>query len=380
MFFYGQVRYMGKKGFEVYYLSSPGELLIKHGQRGQVPVFGVEMPRSITPLKDLMAVAKIYRVLRKLGPQIVHAHTPKGGLLAMIASRLASVPIRIYHIHGLPFVTAVGIRRKVLRLSEKVACRLANMVFCVSSSILQITVAEGLCPKAKTKVLNKGSIDGVDAKGRLNPFRYSLNIRSEIRRKYNVPINAIVLGFVGRAVRDKGLVTLAEAWQALRKEFPALYFFIVGPFEPQDSIPVRVETMLRADSRVRVFGYQEEVPSFYSAMDIFVLPSYREGFGLAAAEASAMCLPVIATQIPGCIDVVNDGVTGTLIPPRDAEALINAIRIYIKSPKLREIHGKAGRKRVLRDFQPEPIWEATYQAYSSLLRKKNLPIPQPVAR
>jgi glycosyltransferase involved in cell wall biosynthesis len=376
MFLSGQVDYLREKGFEIYYLSSPGVALRKHGQLARAGVFGIKMHRSITPLKDLVAIAKIYFLLRKLNPEIVHAHTPKAGLLAMIASSLACVPIRIYHIHGLPLVTAVGIKKRLLRLSEKVACRLADMVFCVSPSILQVAVTEGLCAKAKARVFKKGSIDGVDARGRLNPLKYCSSVRNEIRRKYNIPIDALVIGFVGRAVKDKGLVTLAESWKALRAEFSALYLLIVGPFERQDSPPLEIERLLRTDPRIRLAGYQEEVASFYSAMDIFTLPSYREGFGLAAAEASAMCLPVIATQIPGCIDVVIDGVTGTLVPPRETEALTNAIRIYIKNPRLRKIHGKGGRKHVLCDFQPEPIWEATYQAYTSLLRKKNMPIPE----
>lgn len=369
IFLTGQVKYMKDKGFDVHALSSPGELLDSFARSEQVPVHAVKMLRQIAPLHDLVVIFHLWRRLRILRPQIVHAHTPKGGLLGMIAAWLARVPVRIYHVHGLRFMTTRGYRRFLLRWSEKISCFLAHRVFCVSNSIREVTVAEDFCPAAKVKVLVNGSINGVDAFNQFNPANVGGDARLAVRRKYGIPDEALVVGFVGRIVYDKGVVELAEAWKALSKEFATLHLLVVGPFEPENPVPPDVERLLRADPRVHLTGLVNDIPPFYAAIDVLVLPSYREGFGLVAIEAAAMELPVVATRIPGCVDAVQDRVTGTLVPPHDPEAIAEAIRRYLHDPVLRRQHGKAGRERVLRDFRQEPIWEALYQEYEHLLQK-----------
>ena len=376
-FFTGQIGYMNAQGFEIQAISSPGADLKKCAEREHVAVHAVEMPRRITPLRDLIAIFQLWRTLRRIRPAIVHAHTPKGGLLGTIAAWLARVPVRIYHMHGLPLITATGYKRLLLRWSEQVPCRLAHRVFCVSHSVREVAVAESLCPLLKIRVLLRGSINGVDAAHRFNPANASQSARVDTRSSHGIPADALVVGFVGRIVCDKGLVELAKAWRALRQEFPALHLLVVGPFEPQDPVPPDVEALLRDDPRIHLTGMVDNTPPLYAAMEVLALPSYREGFGLAAIEASAMKVPVVATRIPGCVDAVEDGVTGTLVPPRDATALADAIRTYLNHPELRRQHGQAGRQRVLRDFRPDAIWEALYQEYVRLLREKGLPSPPP---
>ncbi len=376
-FFTGQIGYTKAWGFEIQAISSPGVDLKKFAEREQVAVHAVEMPRRITPLRDLIAIFQLWRTLRRIRPAIVHAHTPKGGLLGTIAAWLARIPVRIYHMHGLPLITATGYKRLLLRWSEQVACRLAHQVFCVSRSVREVALAESLCRPEKIKVLLRGSINGVDAAHRFNPTNTSENARKDTRSTYSIPADALVVGFVGRIVCDKGLVKLAKAWRALHQEFPALHLVVVGPFEPQDPVPPDVEALLRDDPRIHLTGMVDNTPPLYAAMEVLALPSYREGFGLAAIEASAMKVPVVATRIPGCVDAVEDGVTGMLVPPRDAAALADAIRTYLNHPELRRQHGQAGRQRVLRDFRPDAIWEALYQEYVRLLREKGLPSPPP---
>jgi len=375
-FLTGGLRYMKARGFEVCALSSPGKLLNEFSQAEQVPVYAVKMTRRITPLRDLISLFQLWRRVQILRPQIVHTHTPKGGLLGMVAAYLARSPVRIYHIHGLPFITARGYKRIILRWCEKVSCYLAHQVFCVSYSVRDVVIKESLCPDSKVKVLVNGSICGIDATTKFNPVNVGDHIRLAMRRNYGIPNDALVIGFVGRVVRDKGLLELVQAWKTLRQEFPTLYLLVVGSFEPQDPLPPSVEKLLRTDPRVCLAGYVDETPPLYAAMDVLVLPSYREGFGLVALEASAMALPVVATNIPGCKDAVQDGVTGILVPPYDAEALARAIRKYLHSSALRRQHGMAGRKRALRDFSPEAIWEALYQEYLLLLYKKGLQPPE----
>ncbi len=373
-FFTGQIGFMKAKGFEVHALSSPGDYLDRFAETEGISVHAVVMPRRITPLHDLVALFQIWRKLKEIRPQIVHANTPKGGLLGMLAAWIARTPVRIYHIHGLVFMTSKGLRRALLHWLEKVSCSLSQQVFCVSDSVRNVTIEEGLCPAPKINVPLNGSVNGVDASERFNPDINDIQVQLRVRGQYEIPDNAIVVGFVGRIVFDKGLVELVEAWKNLREEFPRLHLLIVGSFEPQDPVPINVYRQLQDEDAIHLTGYQDDTPPLYSAMDILVLPSHREGFGMAALEASAMELPVVATRIAGCVDAVQENVTGILVMPSDVRELANAIKKYLQDPGLRHKHGKAGRARALQDFQPEAIWKIVFQEYVRLLREKNLSI------
>jgi glycosyltransferase involved in cell wall biosynthesis len=374
-FFLGQVGYMKARGLDVHAISSPGAMLDRFAALEQVPVHALEMPRRITPLRDLAPVIRLTRLLRRLRPTIVHAHTPKAGLLGMIGAWLARVPVRIYHLHGLPLATAIGLKRFLLRWSEKVSCSLAHQVLCVSHSLREAALAEGLCQPERIKVLLAGSINGVDAVRAFDPQRLGEATQADIRNRYGIPADALVVGFVGRVVRDKGVAELVDSWRILRDEFPQLHLLVVGPFEPQDPVPPEAERVLRSDPRVHLAGLCLDVPPLYVAMDVVALPTYREGFGVVAIEGGAMELPVVATRIPGCVDAVHDGITGTLVPVHDALALTEALRRYLRDPELRRVHGTAGRRRVLREFRPEDIWDAVFQEYLRLLRARGLPTP-----
>jgi glycosyltransferase involved in cell wall biosynthesis len=341
-------------------------------------VHAVEISRRITPLADLRSLWRLFRLLRRLRPDVVHGHTPKGGLLAMIAAWLCRVPARVYHLHGLPMATATGARRRLLRWCERVSCRLAHQVFCVSSSLRAVALAEGLGGPEKLAVLLNGTINGVDAEGAFNPARLPPNTREAVRGRYGIPTGAPVVGFVGRLARDKGVAELAGAWKGLRAEYPDLHLLVVGPPEPHDRPPAEVEQLLHGDGRVH---WTDEVeiaymPRFYRAMDVLALPTYREGFGTVLLEAAAMELPVVATRIPGCVDAVRDGETGTLVPARDAGALAEAVRGYLNDGALRRRHGEAGRARALRDFRPQDMSEALYREYLRLLRDRGFRVSQ----
>lgn len=366
-FLRGQVGYMSARGLDVQALSSPGETLSAFGADEGIPVHAVEMPRCVTPLRDLRAVAAIYRHIRSIRPELVHAHTPKGGLLGMVAATLARVPVRVYHMRGLRMMGADGQRRELLRRCEQLSCALAHRVLCVSRSLREVAIAEGVCPPAKIRLLRSGSGQGVDATGRFNPARLCPSARLTARQRFGIGENARVVGFVGRIVRDKGVIELAEAWQMLREEVPDLHLLMVGPLEPQDSVPRDIVRMLREDPRVHLAGLDWDTPPLYAAMDVVALPSYREGFPNVPLEAASMELPVVTTRTPGCVDAIRDNDTGLLVPARDAAALAKALRRYLEDPGLRARHGRAGRTRALEEFRPEDIWEAIHNEYLSLL-------------
>jgi len=288
----------------------------------------------------------------------------------MIGAWLCRVPVRIYHMHGLPMDTATGLKRRLLRWSETLSCRLAHQVYCVSPSLRTVAIAEGLTTPEKVHVLLHGSIGGVNAQHTFNPQEVGPQARMQTREEYGIPADALVIGFVGRVVRDKGVQELCEAWSALRAEIPSARLLVIGPMEEQDPIPAEVVRSLREDPRVHWTGTREpcDVPRCYAAMDVLALPTYREGFGNVLLEAAAMELPVVATRITGCVDAVADGVTATLVPPRDAAALATALRAYLSDEGLRRAHGSAGRVRALRDFDPQAMYQATCREYESLAR------------
>jgi glycosyltransferase involved in cell wall biosynthesis len=168
-------------------------------------------------------------------------------------------------------------------------------------------------------------------------------------------------------VRDKGIIELGAAWARLRKQYSDLHLLLVGPFEEQDPVPQTVRHQLEADPRVHVMGADWDTPPLYSIMDVVALPTYREGFPNVPLEAAAMNVPVVATRIPGCVEAVEDEVTGILVPPRDPVRLAEAISRYLESPQLRREHGVAARRRVLLMFRPEDIWVAMLKEYGRLL-------------
>ncbi|MER3422062.1 MAG: glycosyltransferase family 1 protein, partial [Nitrospiraceae bacterium] len=198
------------------------------------------------------------------------------------------------------------------------SCYLSHQVLCVCDSLRAVVISERICRGKKIKVLANGSIKGIDADS-FRPLKSEEALST--RAALGIPPQEVVLGFVGRVVRDKGLVELAQAWRRLRESFDGMHLLIVGPFEPQDPLPSPTEQFLRTDPSIHLVGWAEDPRPLYAAMDLFVLPSYREGFGNVLLEAAAMELAVVATRIPGCLDAVQDGVTGTLVPPYDSEAL-----------------------------------------------------------
>ena len=374
VFLRDQVRYLEQQGFEVHALSSPGPLGEAFAGATGVPTYSVPMSRGVSPLGDLRSILAVRRRIGAIAPHILHAHTPKAGWVGMLAARLARVPVRIYHLHGLRHLTCAGLARALVRRGEIASCSLAHRVLCVGRSLREAALAERLCAPDKIAVPATGSIAGVDAAARFNPMRYPADERSRQRAMLGLPADADVVGFVGRIVRDKGIGELACAWRALHDAHPRACLLLVGPLEPEDPAPPDALAALRADDRVRFAGEVRDPAPLYRAMDLVVLPTYREGFPVVPLEAAAMRLPVVASRCVGCVDAVEDGVTGTLVPVGDAAALARALALYLADRALRERHGRAGRERAGREFQPDRVFAAQVAEYRALMARL---VPQP---
>jgi glycosyltransferase involved in cell wall biosynthesis len=366
-FFRGQPAAFREHGYETHAVASPGPELEAFAAREGAQPWPVAMTRQITPPKDVVALARLVVTFARMRPDIVHASTPKGGLLGMLAGRLTLRPVRIFHIHGLPHETRTGLSRTLLIGSTRVAATLADRVICVGPSVRDQAVRDGIVRRDKTVILAHGSANGVDAAGQFNPDRLGPDPRRAGREQLGLDPDGLVVGFVGRLAHDKGLDDLVGAWRTLRESDPALRLLIVGPDEPDDPVSPATMAALQSDDRIILAGPVSDPAAAMAAMDVFVLPTYREGLGLVLIEAGAMRVPVVATAVTGCVDAVVDGVTGTLVPAHAPDELAAAIATYLADPELRERHGAAGRERALRDFDPAAIRAATLALYDSLL-------------
>jgi glycosyltransferase involved in cell wall biosynthesis len=374
-FFRGHISYLKSRAVDIHVVSSPGVGLEQFGADLGVPVHPVPMTRSISPIKDLHSAWRLWRVLSDLKPHVLHAVSPKAGLLGTMVARLVGVPIVVSSVFGLPQMTKSGLLRRLLNITTRISSRCSDRVWCDSFSMRDYVANAGLCASDKLIVLGQGSVNGVDAEGRFSPFYFGKESRNTIRQRYNIPGDARVIGFVGRIVADKGMHELASAWRVLREKYADIHLLLVGPLEDGDPLRQDDQLLFQTDPRIHLAGRQHDIPPYLSAMDISVMPSYREGFGVTNIEASAMALPIVSTLIPGCVDSVQDGVTGMLVPPRDAKALAMVVAEYLDNPELLRKHGLAGRERVLQDFRPEIIQRALYQEYTNLCQEKEIIVP-----
>jgi len=374
LFLKGQISYLKESGFEVVAVSSPGPALERVAQRDRVSVHAISMSRGISPITDARALYRLCKLFLRLRPSIVHASTGKAGPLAILAATLAGIPARVYSLRGFMIDRGRTGGRTILRLMEWLTCRCAHRVVAVSRSLADLVVDEGLCRREKIVVFCHGSSNGVDAKGRFNPERLTDSSRKDFRAARRIPEQATVISFVGRLVAGKGIAELARAWEGIRATHDDAYLLIAGTPEEHDPVDVSVLESLREDERVIMIDSvpHAQMPALYNACDLIVLPTYSEGLPNVTLEAAAMAKPVVATRVTGCVDVVEDGITGVLIPPRDSVALEEAITRYLADPPLRMRHGVAAREWVLARFAPEPIWEALRDEYLRLLTEKNL--------
>jgi glycosyltransferase involved in cell wall biosynthesis len=375
IFLRGQNLYMAERGFELHSIASPGPLLEKLRDRDGVQIHPVAIDRRGFSLNDLKSLVRIYQVLRQVRPTIVSLGTPKAAFLGAIAAMLARVPIRIFLAHGLISPHSSGWKGWFYRWAEYLTARLCQQTLFVSRSLQALAQTHGIVRSDRHCVLAQGTCNGIDVE-RFDPGRV---VKAALRDEHATPSadrsEPAVIGYVGRLVHDKGIGELAQAWAVLREEFPQARLLLVGKWESEDPLPASVRALLESDRRVILTGHVDNPAPYFKAMTVFAFPSHREGFGLACAEASAMELPVVATEVVGCRDAVQDGVTGTLVPVNDSQALAAALRTYLNDPLRRRRHGKAGRNRIVQSFKSGQVWEAVHHEYLRLLAECGLPLP-----
>jgi glycosyltransferase involved in cell wall biosynthesis len=359
-------------GYEVHLVTSPGPDLDALAAEPAWTVHALELPRDFSLIANLGAIERLRAHFRKQRYTIIHVHMHQCGFLATIAARLAGVPIRIYHNHGLAFLSRRNPVRALLARADRITCGLATRVLYVSGSNRTDAVRLGICPAEKAGVLANGSICGVDAARFAE--RASLADRGrEIRRRLGIPADTIVVGYVGRPVRHKGFHLVVDAWARHFANDASLRLLMLGV--TQADVKRLVDPQ---PAGILAQGVVGDPVAYYAAMDLLILPSEHEGLGYSLLEGAATQLPTIATAISGCVDAVEDGVTGILVPPRSPEALAQAIRRLAGDAELRGRLGQAGRKRVTRLFPPALVESALLDEYASVLAARGIMPPSPV--
>jgi len=363
----GQFRYMIGKGYEVYTISADGpevEEVLKEGVRH----IAVPFTRKITLLHDLRCLITLIGIIRKIQPQIIHTHTPKAGLLGMLAGWICRVPVRMHTVAGLPLMVTTGLKRTLLETTEKITYACAQKIYPNSRGLEQFMLSDLNANPAKVKIIGKGSSNGIDVVS----FTRTSALEAEaaaIRQKYGITSDDLVFAFVGRVVRDKGIVELVEAFKTVSEQFypRRAYLILVGSFEQElDPLPEDIVKFITDDERVILPGFQHDVRPWIMASDAFVFPSYREGFPNVVMQACLLEIPSIVSDINGCNEIVSHMATGLVVPPRDVSALVKAMNILRDDIALRHRFSRAAREFVAANFDREYVWEQIRKEYERL--------------
>jgi glycosyltransferase involved in cell wall biosynthesis len=357
----GRLRALREAGFRVTLISSPGVLLELTAAREGVASIALPMKRAIAPLADLVSLVRLWRLLCRLRPDLTEFSTPKAGLLGNLAAKLAGVPSRIYMLRGLKLESCTGIKRRILLLAERLASACAQVVLCNSESLRTQAEALGVAGPGKLKLLGDGSSNGV------NMERFSPGA-SDVRERLGLPPIARLVGFVGRLTRDKGVPELIEAFVTILRGDPNAHLLLVGWFDAsEDALDYHSRACIKNHPRIHCTGFVHDPAPYYRAMDLLVLPTWREGFPNVVLEAAATGIPVITTLCTGSRDSVVPEVTGLLIPPGYPEAISEAVLGLLRdSPKRRRM-GKAAREWVQEHYLNEHVLGRTSAYYRSLL-------------
>lgn len=366
----GQLKFMSTNGFEVIGISSAGNALYEVSQEEEIRVIEINMSRKITPIKDFLSVYNLYKLIKKEKPIIVHSHTPKAGVVAMMAAKIANVPIRLHTVAGLPLMEAKGIKRKLLNFVEKVTYACATKVYPNSKGLYDFIVEEELISSIKMKIIANGSSNGIDT-SYFDSERISEEQRHELRTKLNIQKTDFVFVFVGRLVGDKGINELIDAFARIKGSNVKL--LLVGGLE-SDLDPLKSETIHEIDNNKNIIsvGFQKDVRPYFAISHCLVFPSYREGFPNVVLQAGAMGLPSIVSNINGCNEIIQEGINGSIIPSKDRESLYKVMHKIISDEAWRKQLACNARDIIVSNYEQKLVWDALLIEYNHLLIQKGI--------
>lgn len=366
-FFDGQFRFLSQNGYELHLICSPMDGYQSFVDRNNVVYKSLCIARNISPLKDLKAVWHICRYIRRNRIKVVMGHTPKGALVAMLAGFIMRVPYRVYYRHGLVYTTAKGLKRLVLKAEERFVSLLATRIVNVSPSLGALAIKDCLNSASKQQIIGAGTCGGIDAINKFNPNNLDGAQLMTYRQHLKLQANDFVVGFCGRLCRDKGIIELIEGVRLFRERHPEMSakLLLVGGFDLRDILPASVkEQILHAPDIISVGQIRQDIEYYYAMMDIFVFPSYREGFGMSVLEASAMERPILVSKSHGCVDSIRENETGYYIGI-SPKSICSGIE-RLTNPETRRKLGQKGRQFVLENYDHTVVWPEVLKFYQSL--------------
>jgi glycosyltransferase involved in cell wall biosynthesis len=354
----GQAAYFKELGYEVYLISQDHLKESIFCKKEGIKHLPVNIDNEINPLKDISTLIEIIVHFKKVKPDIVNLGTPKMGLLGMIAARILRVEKRIYTCRGLRFETETGIKRKILMLMEKWTVGMAHQVIYVSPSLLKAAHKYGVTQTKKTIVIGCGSSNGVNISN-FDRIKIDTLKHIELRQKYKLK-DLITIGFVGRITQHKGAFELVDAFEKVYENHPKTRLILMGHIK----CDIDFENRFKTHPGIIYIPFQDEVPLYMSLFDIFVLPSWREGFPNVPIQAAAMNIPVIVSDSTGCVDSVDNNINGRIFPTKNVGVLEKMILTYIEDSELRKLHGDAG-NRWAQKFMSSQVWNGINEIYKS---------------
>jgi glycosyltransferase involved in cell wall biosynthesis len=360
-FFKGQIQVL-KKLFNVELVSTSGKLLNDISVAENVKSHSVSMKREISVFNDILSLLGLIRLFFNEKPKVVHGNTPKAGLLSMAAAWVNNVPIRIYYVHGLRYQGTIGLKKKILVLMECLSCYFSTDIYAVSFGIKGLLKSDRITKKA-INVIGNGSVNGIDVDFFSRHQPDVINLKEE----YQINKSNFVFGFVGRLTKDKGIYELVKAFVKVNKIHSNSRLLLVGEFEIGDPVLEETKIEIKTNKNIIHVGFQNDVRAFLIMMNVFVFPSYREGFGVSLMEAAAMGVPSLSSNITGCEEIIKDGYNGILIPSKSVSELYNAMEKIISDEDLLIKLSLVSREFVISKYEQKKVWKNTLNSYWKLI-------------
>ena len=364
----GQLKYINQNGYELVGVSSDKPELIEVSQQEGIRVQKVNMTRQITPLRDFISLINMYKVLVKEKPQIVHTHTPKAGLIGMIAAYFAKVPIRLHTVAGLPLMESIGIKKSILVFVEKITYWCATKVYPNSFGLKKYIIENKFINKNKVKVIGNGSSNGIDT-SYFDPSLVSNKDKNTLRDSLKINKNDFVFIFVGRVNTDKGVNELVKSFDKLCVFEKKIKLILVGSYESKLD-PLRKKTMEIIDSNEKILsvGFQNDVRPYFAIASCLVFPSYREGFPNVVLQAGSMGLPAIVSDINGCNEIITNNVNGLIIKAKNSDMLFNTMKIICSDNAMVKRLKLKTRQMIISKYERKYLWELILNEYNNLLK------------
>ncbi|MBP6432534.1 MAG: glycosyltransferase family 4 protein [Ferruginibacter sp.] len=363
----GQMQFMQQNGFDVLMISADGKELQDVIANENCRHVLVPMTRKITPFQDLKCLFQLIKIFKKEKPTIVHTHTPKAGLLGMLAAKLCGVKVRIHTVAGLPLMVETGFKYQLLKFIEKLTYSAATHIWPNSNSLLQFIQHKKLAGNSKLSVIGKGSSNGINT-NRFNKTNLDATILENVKASFKYNPSNIYLLCIGRLVKDKGIPELVQTFVALQHNYRNLKLILVGDFEEQlDPLPQETQHQIKYNGDIKHITWTEHVEYYMALANYFVFPSHREGFPNVLLQAGAMQLPIICSQIEGNVDIVTHQQTGLIFAKQNIEQLQKHIEYAIANPAHMQQMANELYSIVQTDYKRENMWQNILQQYKSLL-------------